>query len=189
MSREQVVNAVSALDPLNPVTTHMIEVMEATGHFPQVSNVIAALDHVYKCDGRLGLDRVFDSVAVRPGTGNQYSVRFPTYYIGPVWVQASGRDANDTGLVDLAWGPWRRRQRVRSAMLLTTRKARPDSTPLMVAVPRGWRVVAGTGAAPAAADINHGWHPTSIRAGIAVLREGIEAVTASRKFSIDTHQP
>ena len=191
MSREQVVNAVSALavDPLNPVTAHMMEVMEATGRFPGVPNVVAALDHIYKCDGRLGLDRVFDSVAVRPVEGNQYSVRFPAYYIGPVWVQASGRDSNDIGLVDLSWGPWRRRQRVRSAMLLTTRKAGPGSAPLMVAVPRGWRVVAGTGAPPAAADINHGWHPTSIRAGIAVLCEGIEAVTASRKVSIDARYP
>jgi transcriptional regulator with XRE-family HTH domain len=182
MSREQVVHDVNALDPLNPVTARAIEVMEATGKFPDVRGVVAALDHIYRCDGRLGLDRVFDSVALRPSSGNHYTIRFPAYYVGPIWVQATGRDANDAGLIDLTWGPWRRRQRVRSAMLLTTRKARPDSVPLLVAIPRGWRLVAGTGAAPSAADINHGWHPVSIRAGIAVLREGVEAVIASQRF-------
>jgi transcriptional regulator with XRE-family HTH domain len=185
MSREQVVHDVNALDPLNPVTARAIEVMEATGKFPDVPNIVAALDHVYRCDGRIGLDRVFDSIAARPGAENRYAIRFAAYYVGPIWVQAVGHDANDSGLVDLTWGPWRRRQRVRSAMLLTTRKARPDSVPLLIAIPKGWRVVAGTGAAPTAADINHGWHPVSIRAGIAVLREGIEAVTASGKVPIE----
>lgn len=189
MSREQVVHDLNGLDPLNPVTAHAIEVMEATGKFPDAPGVVAALDHLYRCDGRLGLDRIFDSVAMRPGPGNQYSVRFPAHYIGPIWVQATGRDANDTGLVDLTWGPWRRRQRVRSAMLLTTRKARPDTVPLTVAIPKGWRIVAGIGAAPTAADINHGWHPVSIRAGIAMLREGVEAIIVSQKTPIQPRYP
>lgn len=185
LSREQVVAKINALlDPRNPVTTHSIETIEAAGKFPDVPALLAALDHVYACDGRLGLDRIFDSIAERPGPGNRYAIRFPAYYVGPVWVQATGRDANDIGVVDLTWGAWRRRQRVRSAMLLTTRKARPDSVPLNVAVPRGWRVVAGTGAAPTAADINHGWHPVSIRAGIAMLREGVEAIIASQKIPV-----
>jgi IS4 transposase len=184
LSREQVVTDVNTLDPLNPVTAHAIETMEATGKFPDVPRVVAALDHVYGCDGRLGLDRVFDSVAVQPDKGNKYAVRFPAYYVGPIWVQATGRDANDTGVVDLIWGSWRRRQRVRSAMLLTTRKARSDSVPLVVAIPRGWRVVAGTGAAPTAVDVNHGWHPVTFKAGVAMLREGVDAILASQGVPI-----
>jgi transcriptional regulator with XRE-family HTH domain len=187
LSREQVVQQVAALDPRNPVTTHAIEMIEATGRFPDVAGLLAALDHVYGCDGRLGLDRIFYSVAARPVAGNRYAVRFPAYYVGPIWVQATGRDANDVGIVDLTWGPWRRRQKVRSAMLLTTRKARPDAVPLTVSAPRGWRVIAGTGAAPTAADINHGWHPVSIRAGVAVLREGVDAIISSQKTPVVGH--
>lgn len=189
LSREQVASDVSALDPGNRVTAHAIETMEATGRFPDVTGVVSALDHVYGCDGRLGLDRVFDSVAVRPGKGNKYSVRFPAYYVGPVWVQAAGRDANDTGMIDLTWGSWRRRQRVRSAMLLTTRKARRDSVPLVIAIPGGWRAVAGTGAAPTAADINHGWHPVTFKAGIAMLREGVDAILAAQGTPIVRPNP
>jgi transcriptional regulator with XRE-family HTH domain len=181
MSREEVVRTINALDPLNPVTVRMIETMEATGRFPDGRGVVAALDHIYRCDGRLGLDRIFDSLSARLGPDSRYRIVFPAYYVGPVWLQPTGRDANDAGLIDLTWGPWRRRQRVRSAMLITTRKASPDATPLIVGIPSGWRVVAGTGAAPTAADINHGWHPVSIRAGIAVLRAGVEAVIASQK--------
>lgn len=184
LSREQVVNKVNSFDPLNHVTAHAIETMEATGTFPDVPGVVAALDHAYGCDGRLGLDRVFDSVAIPPDKGNKYTVRFPAYYVGPIWVQATGRDANDTGVIDLTWGAWRRRQRVDSAMLLTTRKARPDSVPLVVAIPKGWRVVAGTGAAPTAADVNHGWHPVTFKAGIAMLREGVDAILASQGIPI-----
>jgi hypothetical protein len=182
MSREEVVHAINALDPLNPVTARMIEAMEATGRIPDRRGMVAALDHIYRCDGRLGLDRIFDSLTARLAQDNRYRIVFPAYYVGPVWLQPTGHDANDVGLIDLTWGPWRRRQRVRSAMLITTRKAIPDATPLIVGIPSGWRVIAGTGAAPTAADINHGWHPVSIRDGIAVLRAGVEAVIASQKI-------
>lgn len=189
MSRDQVMRRVNELDRVNPVTTHAIETMEATGKIPGVAGLLAALDHVYGCDGRLGLDRIFDSVAAQPEAGSGYATRFPAYYVGPVWVQATGHDANDTGIVDLTWGSWRRRQKVRSAMIITTRKARADSVPLHIAVPKGWRVTAGTGAAPTAADINHGWHPVSIRAGIAMLREGVDAIIASQKTPVEPRQP
>jgi hypothetical protein len=129
---------------------------------PNVAGVVAALDHVYRCDGRLGIDQVFDSIAQQASADNQFTVRFPGYYVGPTWIHATGRNANDIGVVDLIWGPWRR-QRIRSGMLITTRKALADGPPLIVAIPPGWRVVVGIGAAPTAADINHGWHPVSIR--------------------------
>ncbi len=78
------------------------------------------------------------------------------------------------------WGPWRRRQRVRSGTLLSTRKAPSSSLPLLAAVPPGWRLVAGTGAAPNAADINHGWYPKSIPAIVTLIRTTITALHESQ---------
>jgi hypothetical protein len=146
-----------------------------------VAGVVAALDHVYRCDGRLGIDQVFDSIAQQASADNQFTVRFPGYYVGPTWIHATGRNANDIGVVDLIWGPWRR-QRIRSGMLITTRKALADGPPLIVAIPPGWRVVVGIGAAPTAADINHGWHPVSIRAAIRMLRDGIATIRSSQEI-------
>ena len=77
---------------------------------------------------------------------------------------------------------WRRRQRIRSGMVVTTRKALADSPPLIIAIPQGWRVVAGIGAAPTAADINHGWYPVSIRTAIRLLRDGITTIRTSQEI-------
>jgi hypothetical protein len=158
--------------------------LEKTGKLPDVDGVIAALDHVYQCDGRLGIDRVFDSRSAHPLPGKPHTVVFPAFYTGPVWVQATGHDGNDRAIVDLTWGLWRRRQRVHSGMLLTTRKAEQDAVPLAIEVPAGWRVCAGIGAAPTAADVNHGWHPVSIRAALVMLRAGVDAIIASQKIPL-----
>lgn len=187
-SREDVARQVSELLPEHPLSTHALEMLEKTGKLPDVDGVIAALDHVYQCDGRLGVDRVFDSRSAHPLPGKPLTVIFPAFYTGPVWVQATGRDGNDAGTVDLTWGPWRRRQRVRSGMLLTTRKSLPDAVPLAVTVPRGWRISAGIGAAATAADISHGWHPVSIRAALALLRDGVDAIVASQKIPLAQEQ-
>lgn len=66
-------------------------------------------------------------------------------------------------------------------MPLTTRKASAGAPPLIVAIPMGWRVIAGKGAAPTAADINHGWHPASIRAAIGILHDGYTTMRAARQ--------
>jgi hypothetical protein len=180
LSRQQVAEQVSALNPRNPVTARAIEIMEATGRFPDVAGVVAALDHCYQCDGRLGVDQVFDSLAQPIGRDGRHVLRFPHYYIGPIWIHAFGRNTGEVGTVDLVWGPWRRQQRIRSGMLLTTRKAANASQPLQVAIPRGWRLVAGVGAAPTAADINHGWYPRSVLAGITLIRDTITTLHTSQ---------
>lgn len=184
LSREEVTRQVSSVLPGHVLSTHALEMLEKTGKLPDADGVIAALDHVYQCDGRLGIDRVFDSRSAHPLPGKPYTVTFPVFYTGPVWVQATGRDGNDVGTVDLTWGPWRRRQRVRSGMLLTTRKSWPDAVPLTVTVPRGWLVSAGIGAAPTAADISHGWHPVSLRAALAMLRDGVDAIITSQQIPL-----
>ena len=58
LSRQQVADQASRLNPLNPITARTIEIMETTGRLPNVAGVVAALDHVYRCDGRLGIDQV-----------------------------------------------------------------------------------------------------------------------------------
>ena len=187
-SREDVARRVSELLPEHPLSTHALEMLEKTGKLPDVDGVVAALDHVYQCDGRLGVDRVFDSRSAHPLPGRPHTVIFPAFYTGPVWVQATGHDGNDAGMVDLIWGPWRRRQRIRSGMLLTTRKSLPDAIPLTVTVPRGWQLSAGIGATPTAADISHGWHPVSIRAALGLLRDGVDAIIEAQKIPLAEEQ-
>ncbi len=167
MSREDVAGQVSELLPGHPLSTHALEMLEKTGRLPDTAGLVAALDHLYRCDGHLGIDRVFDSRTAHPLPGKPYTVIFPAFCTGPIWVQAIGPDSTEAGTVDLTWAAWRRRQRVRSGTLITTRKSLPDAKPLIITAPPGWRILAGLGSVPAAADISRGWHPVSIRSASA----------------------
>jgi hypothetical protein len=74
-------------------------------------------------------------------------------------------------------------------MLITTRKALADPLPLIVTIPQGWRVIAGIGAASTATDINHGWHPVSIRAAIRLLRDGIGTIRGTQEIPFANSDP
>jgi hypothetical protein len=181
MSREDVAGQVSGLLPGHPLSTHALEMLEKTGHLPATAGLIAALDHIYRCDGHLGIDHVFDSRTAHPLPGKPYTVAFPAFYTGPVWIQAIAPDSTGAGSIDLTWAAWRRRQLVRSGTLVTTRKSLPDAKPLIITGPPGWRILAGIGSAPTAQDISHGWHPVSIRAALAMLRDGVDAIIMSQQ--------
>ena len=88
LSREDAARQVSALNPAHLLSTYALEMLEKTGKLPNVEGVIAALDHVYQFDGRLGIDRVFDSRSAHSLPGKPHTVVFPAFYTGPVWVQA-----------------------------------------------------------------------------------------------------
>ncbi|XVV10834.1 hypothetical protein ACQP2X_39250 [Actinoplanes sp. CA-131856] len=138
--------------------------------------MLARLDTVYHADGRLGIDRVFDSRTRQPDRKHGFEVIFPRFWVGPIWLQVRGPDPTAETTIDLVWGPWRRRQRVRSGTVITTRKATTDAPELAVKVPTDWGFAAGLGAVPTAVDINKGWFPVSAKAAVSLIRDGLAAV-------------
>ncbi|SEB45774.1 Helix-turn-helix domain-containing protein [Amycolatopsis tolypomycina] len=194
-------------NPRSPVTPKMLETLETTGRIPAAAHALARLDMIYQTDGRLGIDRVEDfDTATRTPTG-AFSPDFPWYWQGHVWLQVHGPRPDDTCVMELIWGPWRRRVRVRSLDVVTTRKAvlgpdpaRPAPPPphrpgrrkplelnprLVVTLPRGWRLGAGMGAVPTALDINVGWRPVNLRAAAELVRESVRAIELTRPRSPD----
>lgn len=176
MSRAAAAERASHYEPQNRITANMIEALEYSGRIPSPPRVLARLDTVYQMDGRFGVDRTFHFVTHGVGSGGIHSVNFSSYWRGPVWVQARNDDPLAICAVELNWGPWRRRQRLQSGGVLTTRKATTDAPPLRVRVPSGWRIVAGLGAIPTALDVNQGWYPHDLVGAAALIRYGIKSV-------------
>ncbi len=175
LSRVAAAERATELDEANPVRPKTIETIEKGRNLPDVTRLIARLDTVYGADGRLGLDRTFDS---RPllRKAEAIAVQLPHYWVGHIWVQAVAPSPGQTGEVHLRWGDWRRRQIVRSGVTVTTRKAVPTESPrLEVRVPAGWHVVAGVGLPPHALDVNRDWHPASPAAAVRLIRNGLNA--------------
>lgn len=177
-SRQHAATEASAHDREHPVSHSAVETLEASGSTGKTHGLLSRLDTVYGADGRLGVERTFDSLdaprPARPADG--YVVNFPRYWVGPVWLQAVSPVPGGRDVVDLVWGPWRRKQRVDSGCVLTTRRATKTAEGLQVVVPAGWRLIAGVGASPSALDVGHGWWPVNLRAAARLLRENLELV-------------
>ena len=186
LSRDKAAAEATELDSDRTVSSKMVEGIEAHGRTPEGVHLISRLDLVYRADGRIGTDRTFSSWSALPGKAGRYDVRFPEYWHGPVWLQVRGPTPEALALVELTWGLWGRRQHVKSGAVLSTRKATTGMPALQVRLPSGWKATAGTGYVPAAADINRGWYPVSVRAAIALLREGIRSVKRDRHAFVET---
>lgn len=180
LSRGAAAREASALDRHHPISASTIEHLEQAGLTPKVVRLLSRLDTVYAADGRLGVEHTFDSTGQLPARRFPfgYDVRFPRYWIGPVWIQAMSNTPGERGIVDLVWGQWRRKQHVRSGTVLTTRRSSHADDALHVSIPDGWTLTAGVGASPAALDIGHGWWPVNLRAAAVMLRDNIELVRA-----------
>ena len=176
LSRRQAAEEATAYEPINPITAKVIEALEERGRIPSSPRALTRLDTVYHMDGRFGLDRVYDSRSERSSAGSRFEIQFPEYWRGPVWVQPRSVDSLASCTVELTWGPWRRRQRLGSGRVLTTRKATADAPPLQVRVPHAWNVVAGIGAIPTAFDVNDGWYPYDIPGAIRLISDGLRLV-------------
>jgi transcriptional regulator with XRE-family HTH domain len=176
LSREAAAGQVTEMSPDHPLTASVLRAYEETGAVPAVEQVFSRLDAAFGTDGWFGLDVTHDS---RSRYGRD-GIAFPGYWQGPVWLQARAPEEDAVGLVDLVWGPWRRRQYVLSGTVLTTRKAARDMSPLGYEVPAGWQVRGGVGAVPTALDVNHGWYPKDIRASLSLLTTHVRAITTDR---------
>lgn len=185
MSAEAASQAVSAAEVAgegDQITANQIETLERSGTLPKSARIIARLDHVYHLDGYLGIERVFSSATTkaRVDKNGLWSIRFPDFWIGPVWLQFRAPEVpgkeSAVGTLDLYWGRWRRLQLVGHGTVVTTRKAAASGEMLKVRLPQRWNLVAGTGAVPGAIDINHDWYPVSLRAAGEIFFDGFNTL-------------
>lgn len=155
------------------VTDRQIELFEKIGS-SSLPLLASRLDTLLGAGGRLGIERVFRSDA--SNTPQRRRVVFPTWWVGPIWIKCIGPRPDAVASVSLTWGLWWRRQRVRSQMVLTTRKAFRNDDPLFVSLPAHWKLTAGLGAVPTAWDVNRDWFPISPRAAATIVLETVQAV-------------
>jgi transcriptional regulator with XRE-family HTH domain len=178
----QAVNSEDLADEYDTISSNQIENLERRGTIPVSPRIIARLDHVYGMDGYLGIERVFNSRAkmIQVDKKGRWIIRFPEFWIGPIWLQlrAPGRlgEEGSEGRLDLYWGPWRRLQMVKDATIVTTRKSTARNDTLLARPPKGWNLIAGTGAVPGAIDINGHWYPTSLKTAALIFMDGYNAL-------------
>jgi len=183
LSAEAAAQGANTVEPAgvdDQITANQIETLERSGTLPDSARIIARLDHVYELDGYLGIERVFSSRTARIDQKGLCAIRFPDFWVGPVWLQIRAPERPDQETVEAAlnlyWGYWRRLQLVKHGTIVTTRKAVADGEKLMVHLPRGWSLAAGTGAVPAAIDINHDWYPASFTAAAKLIYQGFKTL-------------
>jgi transcriptional regulator with XRE-family HTH domain len=184
----EAINAPSGITPEFYVTDDQVETLERSGHMPQHARwFLARLDHAYDLDGHLGIDRVVDSRVTRLDRRGRHEVAFPSFWVGPIWLQLLALESENRhtveGTLDLYWGYWRRLQQIRHGTVVTTRKAVPQVEPkLLVDLPPGWTFVAGTGLPPGAIDINHDWYPATFGAAAKLVLEGFTMLGRKGRF-------
>ena len=138
------------------------------------SGVHSRLDIVYGADGYICCEDYHNASVVRNAADNSttFTVEFPHYWIGPIWLITAGPHEAARCEVKLQWGPWLRTVDVPSGAVLTTRRARADGIPLQVTLPTGWNLKPGMGVYRGAIDINNGWLlGQNVRLRLQVVRE------------------
>lgn len=181
-------NAENLAEADDYITGNQIENLERRSTVPDRLRIIARLDHVYQLDGYLGIERTLNSITAKTKIGPEglCAIRFPDFWIGPVWLQLRAPDgpgqADAEGKLVLRWGFWRRLQQVRHGTIVTTRKATADDEKLMAYLPPGWSLAAGTGVVPGAVDINHDWYPATWEAARKLVLQGARALWGSGRL-------
>ena len=143
---------------------------------------LPALDSALRADGMSFVQPVDDLAMVQlaqsnsPSNADVWAVRFPSFWIGPVWVAVTQQDII-TIPVELYWRPWRRRLNVPSGAVLGFRQSTLFQEPVHVTVPAATALTAGIGCPPEAIDVNEGWTPASARDLFVLTKELAHAVT------------
>ncbi|MFD5089805.1 helix-turn-helix domain-containing protein [Amycolatopsis thailandensis] len=165
LSLQDTAELASDLDPsLAPVTKDHIHRLEH-GATPRVTQLVERLDTVLGADGRTCTAEVTGI----QGTGRFTEITFPSYWVGPVWVQFLLTGQAEKNSATLLWSPWHKRLDLRHGVVVTTRRSEPSMPPLQVDLAAGWRVRAGVGVHPRAVDVNEGWGLISREVGFPVL--------------------
>lgn len=152
LSRADLAAQVSRLTPDSPVSSHQIEQFEEGGE-PRAAFVASRIDRALELDGSLTLDPVN---ALRDQRSGNWSVPFPDYWVGPVWVQFDLKPAR-TAEFTLVWTPWAKKVNAGIGEVAHLRRSRPGQEPLRVVVPPFASVKAGMGYHPQGLDINANW--------------------------------
>ncbi|MFI6072662.1 helix-turn-helix transcriptional regulator [Actinoplanes sp. NPDC051343] len=156
LSLNDLAEEASRQDPSLPAITRTHVNRLEEGGMPRVPQLLERLDRALDADGRTCAVEL-DPDAMRVVGQGLVDLHFPSYWIGPVWLQflRSSRAAGDR--VELIWRPWRKSVTVRDGVVATTRRAEPGMAPLRVKLPSGWNLRAGVGSHPRAVDVNEGW--------------------------------
>lgn len=158
MSLREVANLATELDPSSPVSHTTIQRLEEGKHVREFQSINLRLDTIYGADGRTCLTEGF-----KVGGSNPPQFVFPTYWVGPVWLELKRTKGNSTGDVHLKWGGWQRKFKLTGNVILSFRKCerKPHIDPLLVLPPLGWTVKCGVGWPNEVTDINDDWMPST----------------------------
>ncbi|MFD5830523.1 helix-turn-helix domain-containing protein [Lentzea sp. NPDC060358] len=136
------------------------------GSAPRVPQLLERLDATLGADGRTCTVEVTGIET----TGGFTKVTFPTYWIGPVWVQFVCIGQAKDNSATLLWSPWCKTLTLSHGVVVTTRRSEPSQPPLRIKLPTGWEIRAGVGVHPRAVDVQTGWGLINADLGIAALR-------------------
>lgn len=149
------------------------------GSTPRVPQLVERLDMALGADGRTCTAEV---TAIQD-VGRSVEIRFPRYWVGPIWVQflRSGKGAGNRAR--LKWSPWHKNLKLCDGVVVTTRRSEPSNAPLLVELNAGWSVRAGVGVHPRAVDVNEGWGLLSPDAASATLAHYFKVMEAAFRGS------
>jgi hypothetical protein len=158
LSLRRAASLASSLEPPQFIGHAAIDRMERGENVKDSAVIASRIDVVCRADGRISnltLDSSEDA--------GMFSVHFPSYWVGPVWIQMTAPIDNLEAELHLLWGAWQLRTNVRGNEVLTFRKSEPGGMeyPLCINHSEGWTIAAGLGRREDARDLNLGWYPTS----------------------------
>ena len=181
LTKEMASKLATELDPRHPpISRNLIRRVEKDGSLSRGLFLVSRLDAVGRQYGHLvhtqptvgTVDRVEDRL--------RYTVRFPVWWIGPVWLRVEGAEGEAHAQVRLTWDHWGVREDVASGETFTGRRTSEGQGPLVVEVPWTWTITAGTGYVHGGFDINRRWRPVDRKAGLEIIRAALARDRSSR---------
>jgi hypothetical protein len=152
------------------------------GSTPRVPQLVERLDMALGADGR---SCTIQTSATRV-TSTVTEVAFPSYWIGPIWVQFLAVAPVVDVRARLTWKPWHKGLILRDGVVVTTRKSTRNQQALRVEAPEGWNVVAGVGVHPRAIDVNDGWGLVTPEAAFETLAHYYKVLEQALRHTAET---
>lgn len=169
-SRPDVASVTTSMDPTHPASEDQIRRLEAGGS-PRVRLLRARLDVICQADGHLTDDPV-DVVLVHTDGGGTatHEVRFPDWWVGPVWFRATTPGGLPLKL-RVQWGDWVKEPTLDSGQTAAARRPAHDYPAPLLTAPFKAVVTAGLGRVDGAVDINRHWDMVDSRAERRLVRQ------------------
>ncbi|MEH0931438.1 helix-turn-helix transcriptional regulator [Micromonospora sp. CPCC 205558] len=175
LSLSDLAQLTSALDPdLSAVTKDHLHRLEH-GSAPRIPDLVERLDMALGADGRTCTAEVTAIQEVDRGV----EITFPSYWVGPVWVQFLRFGKATESRARLIWSPWHKNLKLCDGVVVTTRRSEPTNAPLRIDLAAGWHVRAGVGVHPRAIDVNEGWGLVSRDMAFATLAHYFKVLEAA----------